>query len=229
VKIIEYLKTKNFFEKNRTIKNVETCSVVSNSNVLLEKEHRIKIDANEIVMRFNMAKTEGFEKHVGTRTNIRVLNCHSILNLAKEDYFLQQKERFPNIERDYLYTLSNQTIIFKTDPSWRLDLVYEDIIKKVEENKNKVLFVNQEFYSVCKKLNKGYEPSNGLAGILLAISLSQKIDCFGFTFYGDNRTQDHYYEKIVRCNGYDPKQSHDFAHEKYLFNLFKQAGIIQAY
>ena len=42
-----------------------SCAVVGNSPIILEKEFGNDIDSHDVVIRFNIAETEGYEKHVG--------------------------------------------------------------------------------------------------------------------------------------------------------------------
>ena len=49
-----------------------SCAVVGSSAALLQSEHGQRIDAHEAVIRVNVAKTVGYERHVGTRTSARV-------------------------------------------------------------------------------------------------------------------------------------------------------------
>lgn len=46
----------------------DTCAIVLSSGILLEKEFGRMIDEHEVVVRFNMAPTRGYEQYVGTRT-----------------------------------------------------------------------------------------------------------------------------------------------------------------
>jgi len=50
----------------------KTCALVSNSGALLARTDGIDIDAHDIVFRFNMAPTNGFESNVGYKTTFRL-------------------------------------------------------------------------------------------------------------------------------------------------------------
>ena len=54
----------------------KTCAVVSNSGSLLEHEYGNLIDSYDVVLRANRCVVKGFETHVGSRTDIRLLNTH---------------------------------------------------------------------------------------------------------------------------------------------------------
>lgn len=51
-----------------------SCAVVSSSGVLSLHEHGNRIDAADIVMRFNSAPISGWEVHVGEKDDIRIVN-----------------------------------------------------------------------------------------------------------------------------------------------------------
>ena len=54
----------------------ESCAVVGNAGSVLLSDYGAAIDRHSAVIRFNNAPTEGFEKHVGRKTNFRLLNKH---------------------------------------------------------------------------------------------------------------------------------------------------------
>ena len=50
----------------------DTCALVGNSGSLMKHNYGDEIDEHNVVMRFNLAPTVGYEKHVGTKTTLRV-------------------------------------------------------------------------------------------------------------------------------------------------------------
>ena len=52
----------------------KTCGVVSSAGSLLGSNLGDHINKNDYVIRFNNAPTHGFEKHVGTKTSLRIVN-----------------------------------------------------------------------------------------------------------------------------------------------------------
>lgn len=52
----------------------ESCAVVSSSPSMLDSQYGEAIDAHSAVIRFNMAKTAGYEADVGSRTTLMVVN-----------------------------------------------------------------------------------------------------------------------------------------------------------
>jgi hypothetical protein len=220
MKLIEKIKQTPFLMELQEFIPGNGCSIVGSSGNLLDSEYGHSIDSSDDVIRFNGAQTKGFEKHSGSRTTFRVMNCHSILNIENEQYFLHQKERHPQIDRYLLNIIENETIIFKTDPSWRL-WEKSHILDAVRE-KNKVYFIHEDFYRLGNKLNNGFEATNGFMGLLMALKYYSSIDCYGFSFY-DPGVKKHYFDEIKK---YDMIAGHDFDNEKKIFSLFEKNGII---
>ena len=60
----------------------DTCAVVSNSGRLLKYENGEEIDKAQAVFRINYPPTEGYEKHVGSRTTFDIVNGHHAQRLG---------------------------------------------------------------------------------------------------------------------------------------------------
>jgi beta-galactoside alpha-2,6-sialyltransferase (sialyltransferase 1) len=56
----------------------KTCGVVSSAGSLLGSNLGEHINKNDFVIRFNNAPTHGFEKHVGTKTSLRIVNSQVV-------------------------------------------------------------------------------------------------------------------------------------------------------
>ena len=220
MKLIEKLnKTKTFISGELSLDG--TCAIVGNSGKLLDFQNGALIDSRDVVIRFNGAITNGYLEYSGTKTTIRIMNCHYILNLEDENYFKHQKSRFPEMERDFLLQLKNEIIIFKTNPSWEL-WKKNEVLKHVDES-NKILFFSDEFYNLAKQMNDNKEASNGLMALLLALKYFKEIDCYGFSFYGDG-FKGHYYEEIKDRS---VKNNHNFDKERKIFELFQKNSYIK--
>lgn len=206
---------------NGDLEESELCSVVGNSGVLLKQKNGQLIDSSDQVMRFNWAKCNGFEENVGSKTTMRILNCHLILNIENENYFQEQKRRYPSLDKHELYKFKNEKIIFKTNPDWEL-WRKKEIISKVEQN-NEVYFIHEDFYNLAKKMNNNKEASNGFIGVLLSLKKNNKTNCFGFSFY-KNDEKKHYYEEVA----YNKQHlGHNFDLEKKWFSLFEKNKLIK--
>lgn len=72
-------------EKNSTLrlKRYSRCAVVGNSGILLRNSYGGLIDQHDMVMRINNAKTQGYERFVGTKTTISFVNSHILRGCAQ--------------------------------------------------------------------------------------------------------------------------------------------------
>ena len=53
------------------------CAVVGSSHRLLQEHRGMDIDGHDVIIRMNDAPTRGFERHVGSRTEVRLLHKDS--------------------------------------------------------------------------------------------------------------------------------------------------------
>ena len=79
-----------FSNKNTNIdfSKIKTASLVASSGALLDNKFGKQIDESDLIIRFNAARVEGYEKHVGSRTDIRILNGHSFNGSTKKEVCL---------------------------------------------------------------------------------------------------------------------------------------------
>lgn len=92
IKMRTFLHNDSFFKKHQLAEflpkspllllndTFKTCGVVSSAGSLLHSKLGRKIDANDFVIRFNAAPTEGFESDVGAKTSLRIINSQVVSN-----------------------------------------------------------------------------------------------------------------------------------------------------
>jgi beta-galactoside alpha2,6-sialyltransferase (sialyltransferase 2) len=92
----------------RDIPRFKTCAVVSSASSLREYRYGKEIDAHDAVFRINNAPVDGYEKMVGQRTTVRVINSQVpfYYNSSKQTVFNDMLEHPPKgliiFERDEL-------------------------------------------------------------------------------------------------------------------------------
>jgi hypothetical protein len=202
-----------------------SCALVGNSGILMDNEYGELIDSHDVVIRCNCAHTDGYVKHVGSQTDIRIANSH-MFHAVLQNTTLDLEEmnsKFSKFERYFLYSLQNEIIVAKNSvhPS-----EFRSVIEKLKnEGNNDVVFFNPAAYNGCINL-VGNHPTTGLVGLLVALKYFKKISCFGFTFYEETDwSKKHYYEDITPYE----MTSHSFLQEKQLFSELNEAGIIEMY
>tara|TARA_S200002703_G_scaffold158139_1_gene167736 strand:- start:3166 stop:3795 length:630 start_codon:yes stop_codon:yes gene_type:complete len=170
----------------------KTCAVVSNSGDLVNYEYGKLIDEHDVVIRCNWSLINGYEKHVGTRTDIR-FSCIHLARLIND---------FDSWSKDVHYN--------KCFPSWSSltveELIYDDEVIILQPNANS--FKNgissrlngNEVYSLNDLGTGGildYSGTNlgtGIIAILFASSFFENVSCFCFDFF--KKSKEHYYEKV---------------------------------
>ena len=183
--------------------NNPSIAVVGNSGKLLSEEQGEFIDSHDIVFRCNLAKTEGFEKNVGTKTDFRFI--------AGKSFWRDLTGQFSSYEDNFLTNLKDQHFIIKAEP---LYAAIQGIIKNYN-TESKILYIRQDFIDEAeKKLGIG-DISLGLTAILMALQWSSNVSVFGFTFFQEGWDEQHYFESITPYSrGHNP-----LAEKEYVNNL----------
>ena len=153
-------------------------SVVGNSPIILKNKNGINIDKSDYVIRFNNFKINNYEKFIGTKTNILIINGNNELP--------------DNISEKNILFMDNN-ISFKDN---QLKIIKKYTLDKLSSF---IIFNNQIFLNKIKNLF-GCIPSTGFI-ILLLLSIKYKnINTYGFSFEPYNNKY-HYCDnnKIKNC------------------------------
>jgi len=164
-------------------------AIVGNSPKVLEQDHGEFIDSHDIVIRCNKGTYKGYEKHVGSRTDYRVVNIH-IANLLSNFEQMTQDKHFTDLFDDWAnknpdeIVEENETIVLKD----AVDYTYD-----------KVKFI--DFHQDAREFAQTNQLQGGLSAggcaILFATTMIHRyINCFGFSFYKDTNTCSHYFETV---------------------------------
>uniref|UniRef100_A0A5K0XGW4 Sialyltransferase-like protein n=2 Tax=Nymphaea colorata TaxID=210225 RepID=A0A5K0XGW4_9MAGN len=166
-----------------------SCAVVGNSGILLKKEYGELIDSHEMVVRLNNARTEGFQRNVGSKTTISFVNsnilhlcsrrpscfCHPYGENVPMVMYICQAVHF----MDFQYcNRTHKAPLVITDA--RFDTLCSRIVKyyslkRFVETTGKSL----EEWSVAHDGNL-FHYSSGMQAIMLALGVCEKVDVFGF-------------------------------------------------
>ncbi|XWS71479.1 hypothetical protein CRYUN_Cryun03dG0141400 [Craigia yunnanensis] len=180
-------------------KNYKSCAVVGNSGILLNSDHGKLIDGHEVVIRLNNARTERFEKNVGSKTSISFVNsnilhlcarregcfCHPYGGNVPMVMYMCQPVHF----MDYLVcNSSHKAPLLITDP--RFDMLCARIVKYYS--------VKQFVEETGKPLSEWgsthdgsmFHYSSGMQAVMLALGICDKVSIFGF---GKSTSAKHHY------------------------------------
>ena len=158
------------------------CAVVGNGGILKSAEFGQAIDAHDVVFRQNQAPTATYEVFVGEKTTFRVLNKKWTQQYSRGD-----KEYLP-LEKD-VYLIASRGIdkiarnLVKAYPR-RPDVRVVGLESAVRGAVGKLM---REFKSKADKcLAKGFKPkggntpSSGIISTVLAMSLCDEVNLYGF-------------------------------------------------
>jgi len=178
----------------------EMCAVVGNGGRLRQEYHQEAIDAADVVIRFNQGVTQGFEKHVGTKSTIRMYNGPYISPKQPGEITIAQIR----------------------------EMAIRQWVKQAQkhEGEHTAFMFDPDF--LCHAWDwvdrKGEKPSSGLVGIVMSLRLCKHTNVYGFQFdeYFNTSIRPHYY------NWERPKPGrenvHPFAQERELYKSLEEMG-----
>ena len=191
---MDLLKSSNWKE----LKKGNSCVLVGNSFLITEYEKGEKINSFDFIVRLNDAPTRGYEKQVGSRTDLRVLNRT-----------LQKEKGVGNLDDDrsgVLEKFESNVLLYPTPPK-----IEEDAVEKLINIKNTYCVSN--FFRIYKEaLEKKLDIkrlSTGLFSTILMVHIFESVALINFDFYSSASSY-HYWEDF---NGGDTSP-HAFEKEK---------------
>lgn len=158
--------------------------IVGNGSSLLDKQNGELINSFENVVRFNRYAIEGFEKNVGTKTDI-LFTVLRINNLKENLLKVKYNEIY------FYYRYDNQLAWYQEYLNYYKDS--KTYIKKFKESE------------VCENMLKGIKiiPSSGLVAILNFINIYGKVCITGFDWW--EKEKNHYCDNDARSPVHNPQ------------------------
>ena len=195
-----------------TVQENQSIAVVGNSGKLKNEEYGELIDSYDIVIRCNLARVEGYEKNVGTKTDFRFI--------AGKSFWRDLSENFSAYDDNFLTDLKDQYFVIKAEP---LYAAIQGIIKNYN-TKSKIVYLRQDFIDESESTIGIGDISLGLTAILMAIQWSKNVSIFGFTFFQGDWNEQHYFESITPYSrGHNPlkeKEYVDFLQKENLLKVY---------
>lgn len=197
---------------------MSTCAIVGNSPIVLNSKNGSFIDSHDCVVRFNIAKTSGYEEFVGSKTTDRYCNLHPVLCALSKSHLHEHTKFFPEWDNEFIYTWKNVRLHLK-DVGNALDGT--NLKTHFENNGVSILHINVMMLDqVRKALN--FEPTMGILAIIESLAAGHsEINCFGFDFY-ERPGSTHYFENVIPYNS-----CHDSTGERSFINELSQHGRIK--
>lgn len=206
-----------------------SCAVVGNSGILLKSEHGELIDSHDLVIRLNNARTNGYQRNVGSKTGLSFVNSN-ILHLCarREGCFCHPYgEDVPMIMYicqavhflDYtICNSSHKAPLLITDA--RFDVLCSRIVKYYSLKR----FVEEtgkqpEEWSKAHD-EKMFHYSSGMQAVMLALGICDQVSVFGF---GKSAEAKHHYHTNQKAE----LDLHDYEAEyAFYHDLVKQPQVI---
>jgi hypothetical protein len=157
-----------------------TCAVVSSSGNLFYHQHGHEIDAADVVIRFNDAPVAGFESMVGSKDDLRFINCKMAQDFGRNPSSL-------GVHTDYIANVdsllrtktklvachANETGL---NPSENMHFVH---YHKIEDSLAAFMAHAFEIHSP-EGFEQNPNPTSGALGIVTALSMCHEVRAYGF-------------------------------------------------
>ncbi|XP_057806226.1 beta-1,6-galactosyltransferase GALT29A [Salvia miltiorrhiza] len=209
-----------------------SCAVVGNSGILLKSDYGGKIDSHEAVIRLNNARIRGFERNVGSKTNISFANsnilhlcarregcfCHPYgMNVAMVMYICQ-----PAHFLDYLVcNASHKSPLIVTDP--RFDALCARIVKYYSLKRFVTMTGKDAAEWAAFHDADNFHYSSGMQAVMLALGVCERVSVFGF---GKSKAARHHYHTNQKAE----LSLHDYEAEYELYgDLMEGSGAVVPY
>ena len=207
-------KIREYKYKEESLFEGKSCFIVGNSESVFKYELGGEIDASDFVMRFNWAKVIGYEKYVGSKTDMRFINIHTV-SVINGQHDPLNTEYFSTFPADMFKDLKEKNYLASSDVDLtKVRLMYPAI------NFTSIDIHTTHFLTSLLGLN----PTTGIIGLSYALANFEEVKCVGFDFY--EGVNDHYFEKVVK---YDRGGCHNITKEKEIMYYLRDNEIIKFY
>ena len=207
-------------------KKFGSCAIVGNAGHLMTKPYGKYIDAHDVVVRFNILPTTGFEKNVGSKTTLRVLNGRRSIALCCRGNFPEGKAGneetgvmiwFPAAQGDILSACKKR---FPNNPRFALPL---------KLSKSLAIAMNKLRTDASRLGLTGFtqwrQMTSGAHAVLLFSQLCDTVNVYGFgSFPASEKAPDQYGGRVARARS--GTIWHDWSGEKNVNKLLHAAEVI---
>lgn len=210
-------------------KMFKSCAIVGNAGHLNGAEYGKYIDNHEAVIRFNILPVAGFEKHIGTKTTLRMLNNRRSVALCCRGNFPEGRAGrtnvaetgvmiwFPEAQGEILGACKRR---FPSNPRFAIPM---SVNKAMAEAMRKMR-------SDATRLGLGpfhqwRQMTSGAHAVLLFSQLCDRVSLYGMTTFGGTKGgPDQYAGRAERARS--GSIWHDWGGEKGVWKLMHAAGVV---
>eukprot|EP00191_Tetraselmis_sp_GSL018_P010990 CAMPEP_0177599494 /NCGR_PEP_ID=MMETSP0419_2-20121207/13028_1 /TAXON_ID=582737 /ORGANISM="Tetraselmis sp., Strain GSL018" /LENGTH=467 /DNA_ID=CAMNT_0019092241 /DNA_START=541 /DNA_END=1945 /DNA_ORIENTATION=- len=189
----------------------KTCAVVGNGGAMLSKPWGSSIDRHDAVFRFNDGPTEGFERHVGSKTTYRLTN-------NKWTHFYSKKHpRGASEENIVLFGHGSAGLgahLVHEFPGESVLLLAPEFASQAR-GQYKQGQAALSSMGVVEVHGRNSAPT-GIEGIFMALALCQRVHLYGFGVERDPSVPYHYHDKVRGVEA-----AHSFGFQALLLKLLK--------
>ncbi len=190
--------------------------IIGSSDIVLKQKLGSEIDKFGTIVRFNRAPTQNFEEHVGSRTDLRVVNSHVFRNKPKD-----------NEDLSFLPLVKNEVIGHDRGVNTS---TFHDVFDKscthIKINRYKEFDIIEKNLIIPLQIDlgfKGYEPSLGLGTICYYINNNVIPTVYGFHLHNDDVTVAPHYWNVKPKVG----RFHNYSYERKLIRKFAELNLIK--
>jgi|TARA_R110001583_G_scaffold72898_4_gene203550 hypothetical protein len=208
VEELKSLLDSNFISDGSCYKG-KKCIVIGNGGSVLEAERGKEIDKFDIIVRSNLARYEGYEQFVGSRTDVRFLSHKTFGNTLDKNFSSYSEDFLPNSPNHHLIIRSAGNI--------------GSMIPGFAKNKNHTFSILDLKYNtyIDKLTSDHHYCSVGFSAIHTMMELGADVYIYGIDFYNPLKKY-HYFEEctpLVQTG----RQNHSGSKEKsYIQKLIKE-------
>lgn len=205
----------------------KSIAIVGNSKKLLNKKYGKSIDAHKNIIRFNYGITDTYEKHVGSRGNIRLGNIYAL-----------QGKPYPGhvkgLIKDYkMYNKmqDDKIIIYNTNHLTEKQLIGNARLNKIPKNKSlhSIIWKKDIFSSIASKYNINLQKNVqcGTGFILLITDLGIVPNIYGFDLEISNDNLGYYWSGSIKQKYRSPH--HVISQEHYILKKMINTNKIKSF
>ncbi|XP_070538675.1 beta-galactoside alpha-2,6-sialyltransferase 2-like [Ptychodera flava] len=199
-----------------------SCAIVASSNFLVNSSLGQVIDKNHAVFRFNSAPLKGYEKDVGTRTTVRIINTPVLGRVKSKNYtnsmfhqgvfFLWRTGPYNgNLYRWFMDRSAAN--FFKSYMQWQE--TYPDVHKFLV-NPGSLWRQWDTVQGFTPKNLKKIGVSSGFVGLVIALQVCREVNYYGYVTPKGKVYGCHYYDKPNSKSCNSTFHFHPLAQEKAL-------------